>query len=67
MSLHMSKCHIVRNHMSRLKCKGKYTTLLSVLIVTLSCGKTLSTSIFQSEASVVDSMISSGLDFSWFA
>ena len=39
-------------------------TLLSVLMVTLSCGRTLSTSNFQSAASVVDSMISSGFDFS---
>ena len=40
---------------------GKLLTLLSVLIVTFSCGMTRSTSNLQSAASVVDSRISSGL------
>lgn len=37
-------------------------TLLSVLMVTLSCGRTLSTSRFHSAASTVDSRMSSGLE-----
>lgn len=37
-------------------------TLLSVLMVTLSCGRTRSTSRFHSVASTVDSRISSGLE-----
>ena len=39
-------------------------TLLSVRMVTFSDGSTLSTSNFQSAASVVDSRISSGLELS---